>query len=153
MKNKSDFRDAFMAFCVCTTCITLLEGTMGILFYPDELLDYKAFFAPPVFAVFSVILGLLTRTDKELTVRAVICRRVIHLLLIEGMVFGLNYLGGAVFPPMVSAVLVVGIALVFVTVYVILWLVDKNSAMEFNRKLKEFQAAGKATYTQTQAVK
>lgn len=144
MNNKLNLRDALMAFCVCTTCITLLEGTMGSLFFPDELLDYKAFFAPPVFAVFSVILGLPTKTDKELTVGQVICRRVIHLLLIETMVFGLNYLGGAVFPPLVSAVLVVGIAVVFVAVYVILWLVDKNSAMEFNRKLKEFQGAGES---------
>lgn len=145
MKNKLNLMDALLAFCVCTTCITLLQGTIGILFFPNEMLDYGAFFAPPIFAVFSVILGLPVISSKELTVRQVLARRGLHLILIEGMVFGLNYIAGTVFAPLVSVVLAIGIAVVFVSVHIILWLVDRNSAAEFNKKLKEFQKAEEKT--------
>lgn len=141
MNNGSKFSELLIDFCVCTTCITILEGTIGMLFFPEEQLSYGAFFSPPLFGAISVFLGLVTYSKKELSVKQVLLRRGIHLLLIEGMVFGLNYAAGVVFQPMVSAVLAIGIALVFVTVYVIIWLNDRRSAELFNQKLKEYQAA------------
>lgn len=113
---------------------------MGVLFYPEERLDYGAFFSPPVFACVSVLFGIVTWSKKELSMRQILVRRVFHLLLIEGMIFGLNYAAGTVFPINVSVVLALGIAIVFVAVYVILWLNDKKSARLFNEKLKEYQA-------------
>ena len=140
MNSKSKFAEVLIAFCVCTTCITILEGTLGMLFYPEETLDYGAFFAPPIFGALSVLLGLVTWSKKELSVRQVLLRRVIHLLLIEGMVFGLNYASGIVFPPVVYVTLALGIAFIFVLVYIILWINDQKSAQLFNQKLKEYQA-------------
>lgn len=140
MNHRSKFSEALISFCVCTACITILEGIMGILFFPEEQLNYGAFFSPPLFGAFSILLGMVTRSKKELSVKQVLFRRGIHLLLIEGMVFGLNYAAGIVFPPIVSAMLVVGIAVVFVMVYVILWINDQKSAALFNQKLKEYQA-------------
>lgn len=55
------------------------------------------------------------------------------------MFFGLNYVLGIVFPIEVCVALAFGIALVFVMVYVILWINDRNSARVFNQKLKEYQ--------------
>ena len=49
MKLKQKLFDMLISFCVCTTCITLLEGIMGILFFPDVTMDYGAFFSPPLF--------------------------------------------------------------------------------------------------------
>ena len=39
MKLKQKLFDMLISFCVCTTCITLLEGIMGILFFPDVTMD------------------------------------------------------------------------------------------------------------------
>ena len=139
MKFKQKFFDILISFCVCTTCITLLEGIMGVLFFPDVTMDYGAFFSPPLFGALSVLLGIVTESAKELTVRQVLIRNVIHLLLIEGMVFGLNYLSGVIFPPIVCITLALGIALVFVMVCVITWVNESKSAMDFNLKLKEYQ--------------
>ena len=82
----------------------------------------------------------MTESSKELTVRQVLIRRVIHLLLIEGMVFGLNYLAGVIFPPVVCITLALGIAVVFVMVYVITWINESKSAADFNQRLKVYQA-------------
>lgn len=139
MNHKSRFSELIISFCVCTSCITLLEGILGMLFFPDELLPYKAFLSPPLFGFLSVLLGMVTWSKRELSMKQVLFRRVIHLLLIEGMVFGLNYASGIVFPPIVVAALAIGIAVVFVAVYVILWINDQKSANLFNQKLKEYQ--------------
>lgn len=143
MNCKSRFSEAVIAFCVCTTCITILEGILGMLFFPEEHLDYGAFFAPPIFGALSVLFGTVTWSKKELSVKQILFRRAIHLLLIEGMVFGINYISGNVFPTVVCVVLFISIAVVFVMVYVILWINDRKSAALFNQKLKEYQQAGK----------
>lgn len=140
MKYKPKMFELLIDFCVCTTCITLLEGVMGMLFFPDQEIYYDAFFSPPLFGTLSVLLGFVTNSKKELTVKQVMFRRVLHLLLIEGLVFGLNYLAGVVFPPVIGIALALGIAVVFVMVYVITWINDQKSAEDFNQKLKEFQA-------------
>jgi len=140
MKHKSALMEALISFCVCTTCITLLEGILGVIFYPEVSLDYGAFFSPPFFGAVSVLLSLVTYSKKEQSVKEVLIRQGIHLLLIEAMVFGLNYLVGVVYPMIVSITLALGIAVIFVLVYWIVWLNDCKSADLFNQKLKEYQA-------------
>jgi len=139
MKHKSEIMEALMSFCVCTACITILEGVMGVLFFPDVKVDYGAFFSPPIFGALSVLLSVVTYSKKEQSVTEIIIRRVLHLVLIEATVFGINYAVGVVYPTIVIVTLALGIAVVFVLVYVIIWLDDRKSADEFNRKLKEFQ--------------
>ena len=141
MKNKAIFAEILMAFCACTTCITILQGVMGMLFFPEEQLSYKAFFSPPLCGAISVLLGAVTWSKKELSFRQVLFRRALHLLLIEGMVFGLNYAAGIAYPTVVKVVLALGTAVVFVMVYVILWFIDQKSAKLFNQRLKEYQSA------------
>lgn len=142
MQSKSKISEALIAFCVCTACITILQGVLGMLFYPEEKLGYEAFLTPPLFGLFSVMLGMVTWSKKELSIKQVLIRRTIHLFLIEGMVFGLNYLAGNSFSVPVTMALAFGIAVIFVAVYLILWINDKKSAALFNQKLKEFQAGG-----------
>lgn len=139
MKNKSDFMEPVIAFMVCTTCITILEGVVGMILYPEQKFGYDAFFSPPLFGFCSVLLGVVTYSKKELSVKQVLIRRGIHLLLIEGLIFGVNYAAGIVFKSMSILMLAAAIALVFVTVYVVLWLNDKRSAEMFNERLKRYQ--------------
>lgn len=138
-KDKNFWTELVMAFFVTTAGICILEGMMGMLFFPEASLGYDAFFSPPLFGLFSVLFGLVNYSKKELTVRQVLLRRGIHLLLIEGLVFGLNYAAGVVFAPFVSAVLAVSIAAVFIMVYAVLYLNDRRNAEGFNRQLKKFQ--------------
>ena len=100
----------------------------------------RGFFSPPLFGFLSVLLGGVTKSKKELSVRQILFRRAIHLLLIEGMVFGLNYLSDHTFEPVVTWTLAISIAFIFVAVYVIMWLNDQRSAALFNEKLKLYQS-------------
>lgn len=140
MRNKSILVEEMKAFFVCTTCITILEGILGMLFFPQMKLGYDAFFSPPIFGLFSVLFGFVNYSKKELSVRQVLFRRFIHLLMIEGLVFGLNYASGMIFSPLVGWILAVSIALVFIAVYAALWFMDRRSAMLFNEQLKMYQS-------------
>ena len=55
------------------------------------------------------------------------------------MVFGINYASGNIFSPLASGVLALAVAIVFVTVYGVIWMNDLRSAALFNEKLKVYQ--------------
>lgn len=139
MKHREGLSEFVIAFLVCTACITVLEGVMGMLFFPEEKIGYDAFFSPPVFGFFSVLFGGVTKSKKELGVRQVLLRRLLHLFMIEAMVFGINYASGNIFSPLASGVLALAVAIVFVTVYGVIWMNDLRSAALFNEKLKVYQ--------------
>ena len=113
---------------------------MGMIFFPNESLNYNAFFSPPLFGFISVLFGMVTWSKKELSVEQILFRKAIHLILIITAVLGLNYLAGVIFPTIVTIMLVLGIITVFIMVHAILWINDQKSATLFNQKLKEFQA-------------
>lgn len=139
MKYKSKLTEMLIAFCICTTLITIMEGVLGALFFPKETLSYISLLMIPFFALISVSFGVVTLSRKELSVRQVLIRRGIHLLMIEGLIFGANYVAGMIFTPLLSVILLLGIVVVYVLVYVVLWLNDARSARLFNQKLKEYQ--------------
>lgn len=139
MRNRKGFMEPVIAFMACTSCITIMEGVMGMLFSPEQKMGYEAFFVPPFFGLCSVLLGFITHSKKELSVKQILIRRGIHLLLIEGLVFGTNYAVGAIFNPLETWTLAAAVAVIFVMVYVVLWLNDRRSVILFNENLKRYQ--------------
>ena len=139
MKSKEFLIEILMTFFVVTACITMLGGFLGMFFQPDIKFGYEAFLSPPLFGFLSALSGLVTKSRKELTIKQMLFREFLQLLLIEAMVFGANYVAGTTFEPELSITLACSIAVIFVLVYVVMWLNDQRSAMLFNEKLKEFQ--------------
>ena len=131
--------ELLMAFLVCTACICILEGIIGILFSPEQKFGYEAFFSPPFFGICSVLFGLVTKSRRELSVKEIVFRRILHLALVEILVFGLNYIAGNRFETGLDIVLAVSIAVIFLMVYAILYINDKRNALQFNEQLKTFQ--------------
>ena len=141
MKHKSELLQMITAFFVCTSCITILEGILGMLFFPQITFGYEAFFSPPLFGLYSVLCGVVNYSKKELSVKQVLFRRLLHLLLIEGLVFGVNYKAGIMnAPSFYSFILAVSIALIFILVHVVLWMGERKSAIQFNERLKIYQS-------------
>lgn len=139
MKGKGLLIEFMLVFFIVTACVTILSGFLGAVFLPDIRFGYEAFLSPPLFGFLSALSGLVTKSKKELSVKKMLFREFLQLLLIESMVFGANYAFGTAFDCKLSVALAIGIAVIFVLVYVILWLNDRRSAMVFNEKLVEFQ--------------
>lgn len=140
MGFKNKLVNMMMAFLVCTACITILEGIIGMFFFPQITFGYEAFFSPPLFGFFSVLLSFVNYSQKELSICQVLFRRFLHLIMIEGLVFGVNYKAGILLNFSYACVLAVSIALIFILVYVILWIGERHSAMRFNEQLKVYQS-------------
>lgn len=139
-QSKKEFWSEFvMAFFVCTACICILEGILGMIFFPEQKFGYDAFFSPPLFAFLSVLCGLVTKSRRELSMREVIVRTGAHLLMIELLVFGINYAAGTVISIGLAIALALAIAVIFVAVYAVLYINDKRSAVLFNEELRKFQ--------------
>ena len=124
MSRKREESHGFKDFCIeflmtfldCTACICILEGFIGMLFMPEQKFGYEAYFSPPVFAFLSVLFGIVTTSKKELSMGQIVFRRILHLLMIEALVFGLNYLAGATFGIALTVSLAAAIAVIFVLV-------------------------------------
>lgn len=139
MKVKELWLQFILVFFIVTGCITILSGVLGMIFLPDVRFGYEAFLSPPIFGFLSALSGVVTKSRKELSMRQMLFREFLQLLLIEIMVFGVNYVFGTTFTWELNIALALGIAVIFILVYVILWLNDRRSAMIFNAKLVEFQ--------------
>lgn len=139
MKDKGMLIQFLLVFFIVTACITILNGLLGMIFLPEMRFGYEAFLSPPIFGFLSALSGLVTKSKKELSVKQMLFREFLQLLLIEIMVFGANYMFGICFEWELSVTLAIGIAVIFVLVYVVLWLNDRSSAKTFNAKLVEFQ--------------
>ena len=139
MKNRGLGIQFMLVFFIVTACITILSGILGMVFMPDVRFGYEAFLSPPIFGFLSALSGLVTKSRKELSVGQMLFREFLQLLLIEVMVFGVNYVFGTTFTWELNITLALSIAVIFILVYVIMWLNDQRSALAFNAKLVEFQ--------------
>ena len=70
-------------------------------------------------------------------------RLFIQLLLIEGMVFGINLALGYRFSPFLAGIVAMEVAGIFVFVYFVMWLNERRVVREFNRKLARLQEANR----------
>lgn len=139
MKKQNSLTSLLVTFLVITACITILAGILGMLFLPDIRFGYEAFFSPPFFGFLSTLTGIVTKSGKELSVKQMLFREFLQLLLIEMIVFGANFLCGNAFDFPLSIALALGIAVVFVLVYLVIWLNDRRLATAFNKELLQFQ--------------
>ncbi len=139
MKKDNPLTDILLVFFITTACITILEGTLGSLLYPTQRFGCTAFLSPPLFALLTSSSSLVMLSRKELSIRQVIVRRILQLIWIEAIVFGLNLIAGTHFGPAAIVSLSLGVAAVFVTVNLMMWLNDRRIASNFNKKLQSMQ--------------
>lgn len=139
MKDSGFFSRFVVSVCIITTGITLMEGILGSFFLPDMTLNFRAYLVPPLFGVLTALTGLVVESRRELSIRQMLFRMLIQLILIECMIFGVNHLAGYVYSLKMSLALAFGILAIFGFVYFVMWLNERRIANEFNRRLEQMQ--------------
>ncbi len=132
-----------IAFCVITTGLCIAEGVLGLWLQPDIKLTFGSFLVPPAFGLMTSLTGLVMESRRELSARQMLFRLFIQLLLIEGMVFGINLALGYRFSPFLAGIVAMEVAGIFVFVYFVMWLNERRVVREFNRKLARLQEANR----------
>ena len=92
-KRKELLIHALRVYTLLVTLITILLIILGKLLDRDRVFSYEAFLSPLIYALIGTVAAIITRSDKELSVRNLIIRKVISLLLIEGTISNLIYKG------------------------------------------------------------
>ena len=140
-KRKELLVHILRVYTLLVTLITILLIILGKLLDRDRVFSYEAFLSPLIYALIGTAATVITRSDKELSVRNLIIRKVISLLLIEGAII-LLALNSDTIPTEKSWVipgLALGILLVFILTHVILYFIDRKEAEKLNADLARYQ--------------
>ena len=140
-KRKELLVHILRVYTLLVTLITILLILLGKLLDRDRVFSYEAFLSPLIYALIGTVAAIITRSDKELSVRNLIIRKVISLLLIEGAIIFLA-LNADTIPTEKSWVipgLALGILAVFVLTHVILYFIDRKEAEKLNTDLARYQ--------------
>ena len=132
---------ALRLYTLLVTLITVLMIILGNLLDRDRVFGYDAFFSPLLYALIGTVATMVTRSDKEPSVRNLIVRKIISLLLIEGAIV-LLALNADTIPTDQSWVLpglILGVFVVFVLTHIILYLADKKEAEKLSADLVRYQ--------------
>ena len=128
-------------YTLLVTLIIVLMIILGNLLDRGRFFSYGAFFSPLIYALIGTVATVITRSGRELSVRSLIIRKVISLLLIEGAIIFIA-LNSDTIPAEKSWVipgLALGIFAVFVLSHLILYFTDKKEADKLNADLARFQ--------------
>jgi hypothetical protein len=140
-KWKGLFIRAVRLYTLLVTLIIVIMMILGSLLDRDRVFSYDAFLSPLIYALIGTVATVITRSDRELSVRSLIIRKVISLLLIEGAII-LIALNAETIPTEKSWVipgLAIGVFAVFVLTHIILYLIDRREAGKLNADLARFQ--------------
>lgn len=132
---------ALRLYTLLVTLITILMIVLGNLLDRDRVFGYDAFFSPLLYALIGTAATLITRSDKELSVRSLIIRKIISLLLIEGAIIAIALKADTI--PTGQAWIVPGLAAGILAVWLLsnamMYVSDKREAERLTEELARYQ--------------
>ena len=140
-KRKEWLIRALRLYTLLVTLITVLMIILGSLLDRGRVFGYEAFISPLLYALIGTAATMVTRSDREISVRSLIVRKIISLLLIEGAMI-LIALNADTIPTdqeWVIPALALGILAVFVLAHLILYLADRKEAAKLSADLARYQ--------------
>ena len=138
---KERIREIAGSYFISVTLINVAIFVTGMLFRPDERFGYESFLSPLLFGFLTVIPTFILYSAKELSIRQLLIRKAIQLLMDIVIVVAVIFLGNEMNRETVTAAIgvSVSIVIVFVAVHLIEWLLAKRTAKQLTEELAEFQ--------------
>lgn len=138
MKLLEFLRKSLITYLILVACITIATGILGIIYEPQSMFGYEAFFSPVILGAVSMLPILITFSRRELSFKQMLRRKVLQLLVLEGLLLAFGYytalLNKNTILPFAISVLVV-----YIVSDIVLWLVDYKKAEQLTKSLKAFQ--------------
>lgn len=129
----------FRWFLIIHLCISIDMAIVGELLDPNAQLRYLSILGPVVLAAFCVLPSLIVHPWHEVSVREMILRRVLQVLLIEVIVLGILYFTVPLRDIRAAAVVAGSVLIVYGAVCLIDWVQGKTDADVMNRKLEQLK--------------
>ena len=140
-KMKQKLGEAFRLYFILVTLITILLMVVGLIFDSGRTFSYEAFFSPLFYAFIGVIPVFFFQSDKELSMKQLIIRSIIQILLIEVAILLIVFKVPSIPSDRIEVVIsiAVGILIVYILSLVIEYIFELTQAREMNAYLEEYQ--------------
>ena len=140
-KRKEYLIRAFRLYTLLVTLITVLMIILGSLLDRDRVFSYDAFVSPLLYALIGTAATAVTWTEKELSIRKLIIRKAIALLLIEGAILFVALKSDTIPTEKnwVVPCLLAGVFAVYVLSHIILYFIDRREAEKISADLARYQ--------------
>lgn len=141
MKLKDFLFRQLMIFFVLTTLITVAILILGTILDPDAELKYDAMASPLIFAALGVLPGMIMYSRRELSVRQVIFRKIMQLLLIEAEVLTVAFSSSLIHTEQIGTVaaLACSVIVIFTAAHFFSYLSELHTAKQLTAMLTSFQ--------------
>ena len=128
-------------FFILSTLITVAVSLIGSTFDPGAHLSYEDLLTPLKYAGLCLLPTLVTWSRRELSLRGLLVRKALMLVLLEGEILAIAFHSPAIDTqrPSVVITLAASVLAIFVLVNLFLWLKDFAKAKRLNRDLCAFQ--------------
>lgn len=138
---KDRIREIAGSYFISVTLINLVIFAAGMLFRPEETFGYKAFLTPLLYGLLTAIPTAILYSEKELTIRQLLLRKAIQLLMDIVIVDALMLAGSGLNRETLTTAAIVSVSViaVFAAVHGIEWLLARKTARQLTDQLAAFQ--------------
>lgn len=133
------FKKCLMDFFIIVTCISVVIGIIGLIYEPNRTFGYEAFFSPLIFGAISILPSFVTYSKKELTIKQMVFRNLLQLLILECLILITGYLLGIMKDERILISVGISVIIVYIIVQLISWIIDSKTAAILNKNLKVYQ--------------
>ena len=141
MKFKKFLIEKLILFFMLSTLITAAVSLIGSAYDKDALLGYDALLAPMRYAALCILPTFVTWSRHELSLRELLFRKVLMLVLLEGVMLYIAFTSPVIDTDRIRVVLTLmgSVLIIFLLVNLFLWLRDSVEAGRMNQDLENFR--------------
>ncbi|EPR11478.1 DUF3021 family protein [Ruminiclostridium papyrosolvens] len=136
---KTFLKRCLLEYFIITTCITAATAVLGLTLDPTAKFGYESYFSPLLFGFISIIPSFLTYSQKELSFRQTVIRKVLHVIVLEAVLIVVGFQVEILRVPSDALIFAVAVFIVNIAVNFISWKLDQKNADDINKKLKSLQ--------------
>ena len=141
MTFKEFILSRIQVFFFLVTMILLTQVVLGNIIEPDRVLYYKDFIGTFVMAGLCMLPTIVTYSKKELSLKQMIVRHIIQLVLIEGIMLTLAVMGIEPSPQKLLSVVLIAVAtaIIYALAILIMWHRQYLESKKLTELLKKIQ--------------
>ncbi|MBE6753721.1 MAG: DUF3021 family protein [Ruminococcaceae bacterium] len=143
MHGKEFLNSLVRSYFAVVTLVVLAVAILGNIFAPEERFGYDAFYLPLLYGAIGVLPDVIMYSRKELSVKALIVRKVLQLVMIEGAILFIMFAFGPAYNR--QPTLVVSVAISIFIIYILVNLMDYAhncaAAKQLNDELGRLKAS------------
>ena len=139
MELRSILKKCLIDFLMIQAGISFAIGVIGCIKTPALGVTHYSFFMPFVYAFFCVIPSFIIYSAKELSIKQMLVRKIIQLLLIEFIVMLLSYIIGTLNNTFICIAIILAVIVVYIVVNVLEYLFCKSVADAMTKKIQHIK--------------